>query len=100
MRAFLKENQAAQAQRHNEVAEKLDALIRCHCGRGKDGSVEAADLEKAKDNYSLANWYVAEEQGNLFDPVDGAQLPHNPELLRQCLERADVLIDEGVELLA
>lgn len=100
MRAFLKENQAAQAQRHNEVAEKLDALYEAIVAAGKDGSVEAADLEKAKDNYSLANWYVAEEQGNLFDPVDGAQLPHNPELLRQCLERADVLIDEGVELLA
>lgn len=100
MRAWLKENQAEQAQRHNEVAEKLAALYDAIVAAGENGSVGAADLEKAKDNYSLANWYVAEEQGNLFDPVDGAQLPHNPDLLRQCLERADALVDEGMELLA
>lgn len=65
-----------------------------------DGGADVAALESAKDKYSLANWYVKEQQGNLFDPVDGAQIAHNPDALRQCLERADVLIDEGVELLA
>ena len=65
-----------------------------------NGSVDAADLEAAKDKYSLTNWYVKEQQGNLFDPVDGAQIAHNPDVLRQCLEKADVLIDEGMALLA
>lgn len=79
---------------------KLAALYDKIAAAVADGGADAAALESAKDKYSLANWYVKEQQGNLFDPVDGAQIAHNPEVLRQCLERADVLIDEGVELLA
>jgi len=100
MRAFLKQNQEAQAKRQNEVDAKLSALYDGILAAVNNGGVDADDLEAAKDKYSLANWYVKEQQGNLFDPVDGAQIAHNPEVLRQCLERADALIDEGMELLA
>lgn len=100
MRAFLKENQDDQAKRQNEVDAKLSALYDGILAAVNGGGVDADDLEAAKDKYSLANWYVKEQQGNLFDPVDGAQIAHNPETLRQCLERADALIDEGMALLA
>ena len=100
MRAFLKQNQEAQAKRQNEVDAKLSVLYDGILAAVNNGGVDADDLEAAKDKYSLANWYVKEQQGNLFDPVDGAQIAHNPEVLRQCLERADALIDEGMELLA
>lgn len=100
MRAFLKQNQEAQAKRQNEVDAKLSALYDGILAAVNNGGVDADDLEAAKDKYSLANWYVKEQQGNLFDPVDGAQIAHNPEVLRQCLERADALVDEGMELLA
>ena len=100
MRAFLKENQKAQADRQTEVDTKLTALYDAILEAVNNGGVDEADLEAAKDKYSLANWYVKEQQGNLFDAPDGAQIAHNPDALRQCLEKADVLIDEGMKLLA
>lgn len=100
MRAFLKGNQDSQAARQIEVDAKLAELYDAIAAAVSDGTIDQANLETAKERYSLANWYVKEQQGNLFDPVDGAQIAHNPSLLRQCLEKADVLIDEGMDLLA
>ena len=99
MRAFLKDQQKVQADRQNEVDTKLVTLYDGILAAVENGGVDSADLEAAKDKYSLANWYVKEQQGNLFDPVDGAQIAHNPAVLKQCLEKADALADEGLALL-
>lgn len=98
MRAFLKERQDAQAVRQGEVEEKLARLYNEILAAIESGSADGDALEQAKEKYSLAYWFVYEQQGNLNDPVDGAQIAHNPTLLRNLLERADALADEGLGL--
>lgn len=100
MRTWLADKQAAQAARQNEVEEHLSELYDAILAAVNDGSVADDALEQAKDKYSLANWYTKEQQQNLIDPIDGAQIAHDPDEVKQLLERADVLVEEGMALLA
>lgn len=99
MRSFLKERQDAQAARQVEVEANMGELYDGILAAMESGSVDEATLEQAKEAYSMAYWYVKQQQGNLIDPIDGAQIAHNPDLLRSALERADVSVQEGLALL-
>ena len=100
MKAFLKENQDAQAARQVEVEAELKQLYDAVLAAVQSGTVDEAALEQAREKYSVANWYVKEQQQNLLDPVDGAQIAHDPSEMRSMLERAGVLAEEGLALLA
>ena len=100
MRAWLKDKQDAQAERQAEVQEKLDTLYDLVLGAVESGDMDEDALQEAKDAWSLAQWFVWEQQGNLYDPADGAQIAHDPDELRQLLERADALADDAIALFA
>ena len=100
MRSFLKKNQDAQANRQIEVDAQLQVLYDQILSAVQDGSMDETALEQARDKYSIANWYVKEQQQNLGDPIDGAQIAHNPDQMRSMLERANVLVEEGLALFA
>lgn len=99
MRAFLGERQAAQASRQGEVEQELAGLYDLIAARVQDGTVDEGALQEAKDAYSFAYFLVKEQQQNLNDPVDGAQIAHDPAQMRSMLERASVLVEEGVGLI-
>lgn len=99
MRAFLNEKQAAQASRQGEVETVLANLYDLIAARIQDGSVSEDVLQQAKDQYSFANFLVKEQQQNLNDPVDGAQIAHDPDQMRSMLERANALAEESIQLL-
>lgn len=100
MKEFLGERQKAQAQRQAEVEASMAELYDRILAAEQDGAFDVDMLDMAKENYSLAYWFVKEQQQNLCDPVDGAQIAHNPDQMRSMLERANVLIEEGMELLS
>lgn len=100
MRSFLKERQDKQAARNVEVKAALEEFYDAIVAAVENDNVDEASLQKAKDNYSLADWYLWEQMGNVNDPIDGAQIAHNPTYLPSLLEKANVLIEEGMELLA
>lgn len=100
MRAFLKERQDAQAARQREVEGELEGFYALILDAVERGSVDEDALQQAKDGYSFARFLVKEQQMNLNDPVDGAQIAHDPDQMRSMLERASALVEEGSALLA
>lgn len=100
MRSFLKDQQDSQAQRQTEVEAGMSKLYGDILEEVQSGSIDGDALEQAKEKYSLAKWYVSEQQQNLIDPAEGTQIAHNPDLMRNLLERANVLVEEGEALLA
>ena len=100
MRAFLEERQAEQGKRQAEVESAMEALYDRILEGVQGGAYPQEDLEAAKEAYSLAYWYVMEQQQNLCDPADGAQIAHDPDEMRSMLERANALVEEGMGLLA
>lgn len=100
MRAFLEDRQEAQLERQQEVEQKLDQLYNLIVAAQERPETDADVLMTAKSNYELAYFLDKEQQQNLFDPADGAQISHNPQLMEQMLERADALLSSSIEALA
>lgn len=97
MRSFLSTRQAQQAARQAEVEASLEGFYQAIANAVQDGTVDDATLQQAKDDYSFARFLVKGQQQNLNDPVDGAQIAHNPDQMRSMLERANALVEEGMD---
>lgn len=100
MRAFLADAQAAQAARQLEVQAGLDELYALILAAVENGGVDEDALQQAKDAYSMAFWLISQQQQNLCDPADGAQIAHDPVEMRTMLERANALVEDAKALFA
>ena len=99
MRAFLKDAQDDQLARQNEVQAQLDELYAAILDSCENGADDPDTLQQAKDDYSLAYYLVKEQQQNIGDAPDGAQIAHDPAQMRQMLNRASALAEDGLALL-
>ena len=99
MRVFLKDKQDEQVALQFEVEASMNELYDLILEAVQSGEADEADLETAKENYQLAYWYAKEQQQNICDAPDGAQIAHNPQLMRTMLEQAGKLCEDGITLL-
>ena len=99
MRGFLKDKQDEQVALQFEVEASMSELYDAILEAVQSGDVDEATLEAAKENYQIAYWYVKEQQQNICDAPDGAQIAHNPQLMRTMLEQAGKLCEDGISML-
>ncbi|WP_302223524.1 ammonia-forming cytochrome c nitrite reductase subunit c552 [uncultured Adlercreutzia sp.] len=78
----------------NAKSEQLQGLIVA----AKDGGADEAALEQAKENFTKATWFVRYADGGGDFP--GMKIAHNPKGEIDYVERASVLMDEGIALLS
>lgn len=100
MRGFLKDAQDAQLKRQQEVEATMTELYDLLAEQTANQTVSDEVLAQAREDYSRAYYYVAIQQGNRFDPADGAEIAHDPDEFHQLLERADTLCKDAIEALS
>ncbi len=64
----------------------------------KNGDVDEATLDKARENYTRGTWYVRYSDGG--GDFKGMKVAHNPEAEKSYVQRATVLMDEAIAMLS
>jgi len=92
MVAFVHRIQDEITARETEVGTKLSEFKDKLAEANQSGSVNEDDLEELRYIYRCAQWYFD------FCYVENAEGAHNSQLARDCLDRSETLIDEGMML--
>lgn len=92
MVAFVHRIQDEITARETEVGTKLSEFKDKLAEANQSGSVNEDDLEELRYIYRCAQWYFD------FCYVENAEGAHNSQLARDCLDRSEQLIDEGMML--
>lgn len=99
MRGFLGQAQAAQLELQEQAEADLASLYDAVLEAVQSGDADEDVLQQAKDDYSYAYYLIKEQQQNIGDAPDGAEIAHNPQLMQSMVKQADALALEGIELL-
>ena len=94
MVSFVKGIQKEITDRETEVGDKLSAFKDKLAEANQSGSKTEAELEKIRGIYRSAQWYFD------FCYVENSEGAHNSQLSRDCLNRSEELIEEGMAYFA
>lgn len=95
MRTWARDKQAALGMQVTALSEKLDELKSLIVNGAANGADDAV-LDQARDGYLHARLYLDYVQGAVHTP--GQKIAHNPEAMRDYIERGIRLTEEAIAL--